>query len=641
MSGDRTSDLIRAHGLDLEVAAVRPAGPLIAGRRPRRWAVWPVYAVAAALIGLLLLGPAATTLWLAVCSRPLLVTWCGLAVVAVALWSQLWKHDPPIRTFSAAIWRGRSPRWRSVLSSWIVRGGGGGHRRPRWQPAAWTVAVALFFAGIAGAAMDLNENWLGPYVRTVIWVLCALVILVVALELAWWSRAHWCPWQPLVLPFAVSPFVAGLAFRLLGEYPGARAPLPGISGERLWLMVLLIAAFAWSWLGALFALFRAAVAVIESDPVRLGYVLDAGSARRVRMRLFELMRPVFLILGLVVAVAAARIFDIILVVVPGSLQYTLDSATVQWWRLVSDPAADPGVAAAYSLPLVVLVGIAAWLLQTDVRRHRVGWLHRVPAAPVRPRRSVRGTAAVTVAALLSVGPLLALAAFSWVGTGGPAFTGRESVLRHHELWQAMLATGAVAVGATIVVVGLAFPVAHRLAAVSTERWWSRASVVGLVVLTVLPAQMYVGPIRRELESLGMPASSVSALILVHAAIGLPIAILILRGALLAPRDAGGAGVLVQPWTMVGRAAVAAWPAIGAVAVLELVQVWNDFFVGLMVSGADMSPWSLLLWGEARQFQENAAQLAAAGLICAVPPLLLLIVSWRRLLVPGLTGGFVR
>ncbi|WP_290054616.1 hypothetical protein, partial [Nocardia nova] len=115
-------------------------------------------------------------------------------------------------------------------------------------------------------------------------------------------------------------------------------------------------------------------------------------------------------------------------------------------------------------------------------------------------------------------------------------------------------------------------------------------------------------------------------------------------ALLAPSDGPAADALhglAKPWAVLGRVVSTAWPAVGAVAVLELIQVWNDFFIGLMVSGADVSPWSLLLWGDARQFQENAAHLAAGALLSTIPPVLLLLTTWRRFLVPGLTGGIVR
>ncbi|PPJ30880.1 hypothetical protein C5E45_07740 [Nocardia nova] len=643
-----TAGHIHAHGLDLEPALTRIAGPVIPGRHPRRWSMWPAQLPALLLILLLLVGPAATTVWTAARAQWEMVAWCALLVVLVAASTMLWRRDDAMRAVAAAAVRGRWTLLRNRLWPTVFRrgtpGGASIVARVRWRSLWWPVLVVALAVTIRGIGVELGPGGRGAYVRTLVWVLCALAVLVLALELAWRGRRGWWPWQPLILPFGVSAFVAGLALRLLAENPDYRMPVPGVTGQRTWLMTTLIVAFVWCWLGALFALFRAAIAAIEADPVRRGYLEDARGVARTRARLFELMRPVLLILGLVVAVAAARIFDIILIAVPGSLQYSLDSATVHWWRLVSDPDADPGVAAAYSLPLAVLIGSAAWILQTDVRRHRVGWMRRPAVDPVRSKRTARGVLRVVTVSLLSLGPLLALAVFSWVGADGPAFAGTGSVWQHRELLHAMANTGWVAVWATVLVIGAAFPVAHQLAARPADALRSRLAVVVLVVFTVLPAQLYVGPIRRVIERMGLTGTSFSSLIVVHAAIGLPIAILILRGALLAPSDGPAADALhglAKPWAVLGRVVSTAWPAVGAVAVLELIQVWNDFFIGLMVSGADVSPWSLLLWGDARQFQENAAHLAAGALLSTIPPVLLLLVTWRRFLVPGLTGGFVR
>ncbi|WP_227982092.1 hypothetical protein [Nocardia spumae] len=642
-----TAGRIHAHGLDLELAPARVAGPLIPGRPPRRWATWPAQLPALGLMLILLVGPTATTLWTAARARWDMVAWCALLVVLIAAVTLLWRADAAARGVVAAVVRGRWSLVRIRLRELVVRravGPGPVPRRMRWRSLWWPVLMLALGVTLGGIGVELGASGRGAYARTLVWVVCGVAVLVLALELAWRGRRSWWPWQPLILPFGVSAFVAGLAFRLLAENPDYRMPVPGVTGQRVWLMAMLITAFVWCWLGALFALFRAAIAAIEADPVRRGYLEDAQGAWRTRARLFELVRPVFLILGLVVAIAAARIFDIILIAVPGSLQYSLDSATVHWWRLVSDPDADPGVAAAYSLPLAVLIGAAAWIMQTTVRRHRVGWIRRPEVDPFRTRRDARGVVRVGIVSLLSLGPLLALVVFSWVGADGPAFAGSGSVWHHRELLHAMANTGWVAGWATLLVIGAAFPVAHRLAGLPADAMRSRITLVVLVVFTVLPAQFSVGPIRRVIESFGLTGTSISSLIVVHAAIGLPIAILILRGALLAPSDSPAADTLrglARPWAVVGRMLSTAWPAVGAVAVLELIQVWNDFFIGLMVSGADVSPWSLLLWGDARQFQENAAHLAAGALLSTVPPALLLLATWRRFLVPGLTGGFVR
>lgn len=211
------------------------------------------------------------------------------------------------------------------------------------------------------------------------------------------------------------------------------------------------------------------------------------------------------------------------------------------------------------------------------------------------------------------------------------------------MWRSLQTTAWVAGIVTVVVVTAAVPVAYQLAALRPDGTAARVAVVALVVLAVIPAQIYLGPIEGLVDTYQLSGTRIP-LILVHAAAGLPIAILVLRGALLAPPGSAAADALhglAGPGTIAHRVLASSGPALGAVAVLEFVQVWNDFFIGLVVSGAGASPWSLLLWGEARQFGENAAQLAAGSLVSAVLPVALLLATWRRWVVPGLTGGVLR
>ncbi|MCM6772301.1 hypothetical protein NDR87_01570 [Nocardia sp. CDC159] len=608
-----------------------------------------------------------TELLFAARQRPGLMVWSAV-VLCVA-------------TGSALLWRRISPS-RSELALAAVP------------------AVAAAVAGMGVVAVGLSDAGRQAYAITIVWVLGALgVLLPVAVWAAWGrGRRRWWPWWPLVVPFGISAFVAGLAFRLIFEPPVDA--VGGVGGQLVLYAVMLGAAFVWTWFGALFVLLRAAVDGIAADPVRSAYLHERTGARR-WLRLLGLLDPVLLILGLVVAVAAARIFDVVLIAVPGPGQYVLNSATVHWWRLTSDPGLGQVGAEAYSLPLAIVVGLGAWLLQSGTIRHRTRWPRPDPRPiPVRLRlrrprwasgwtgraaatrmgatvearlarftgagvaagagRVVRavamriGAAAVLAAragglwlrvgvvALLMLSPLAVLAAVSWFGPDGAALTGPESVWRDDELWQALLQTAWVAGFSTLLTVTAALPPAYYAAALDPDGRRSRLIVVALVVLAVMPAQMYVGRIRAFVDDYGLAGTSMP-LILTHAALGLPIAILILRGALLSPPDLpadAGRGP-VDASLVLRRVGAAAGPALVAVAVLQLVQVWNDFFVGLLVSGADASPWSLLLWSEARQFHENVAHLAAGALLSAVPPVVLLLATWRRFLVPGLTGGVLR
>ncbi|WP_216905605.1 hypothetical protein [Nocardia noduli] len=614
-----------AAGLKLELTPRRMRGPLVPGGRPRRWLRW-AGVPALVLMCALLIAPAVWTVWTAAEARPQVVSSCGvLAVACVGLTLIL------------------RPGQRVELR--IASGSG----------LAVVAVAALWFLGAA-----LTEDGLWAYLRTLVWVAFAIVLLASALALAWWSRnARWV-WAPLIVPFGISAFVSGVAFRLIFEFLAARLGIDTVGGYRFWYAAMLGSAFLWTWLGFLTGLLRADIQAIENDSVCAGYLHDpadgarstggALSARfhtRARFvgRLLALVRPVLLVVGLVVGVAAARVFDVVLIGVPGSMQYEVDSATVHWWRLATDADLGPGVAAAYSLPLTLVVGLVAWLLQIGMQSHRRRRdTTTKPASATgrtrfEPIRAV-GIAVVSSAALI---PIAVLIGVCLVTPSGFAFSAFSTIFRDEALRHAWQITAWVATMATLIVVSAALPVAYRLAALRPEGVASKLAVVTLVVLSVLPAQTYLGALDTFIDEYGLSGTRIP-LIFVHVAAGLPIAVLILRGALLAPPGSPANDELyglATSETTLRRLWTSAGPALVAVAVLEFIQVWNDFFIGLMMSGAGASPWSLLLWGGVRRFNESSAELAAGALVSAALPVLLLLLTWRRWLVPGLTGGVSR
>ncbi|QIS04704.1 hypothetical protein F5X71_22365 [Nocardia brasiliensis] len=628
----------QAHGLLLELATRRMRGPLVPGSHPRRWTGVAAALPATVLTVSLVVAPVVWTVVSAARARPLLVGSCLLAALGGVGLTLLARQRRAVG--ARPVIRGR--RWlarrRVPLPRWLIR------VVPR------AVALVLLAAALAlvGGGSWLLGTALGrdgglAYLRTLGWLLVGVLMLAAALCVAWWARDSQWLWRPLIVSFGISAVVSGVAFRLIFEYLGDLLGIDSVVGYRIWYALMLCSAFVWTWFGFVTGLFRAGIRAIETDSVRSGF-LHHGPGR-FPLRLFGLLRPVVLIVGLAVGVAAARVFDVVLIGVPGSMQYELDSATVHWWRMAVDTATDPGEAAAYGLPLAVLVGFLAWLLQTDIRRHRTSWSGRaaVTGAVARsPRKPLRllGIVAVSVLALVPIGWLVHACLRDRDGYGTGALT---RVWRDPALPRALETTVWVAGLATLVVVAAAVPVAYRLAALRPNRPAATGAVVALVVLSVLPVQSYLGPVDAFIDAYGLSGTRIP-LILLHAAAGLPIAILVLRGALLAPPGSPAADALhglAGPGTIARRVLVSAGPALGAVAALEFIQVWNDFVIGLLISGAGATPWSLLLWGEARQFGENSAQLAAGALISAVLPVALLLVTWRRWLVPGLTGGALR
>ncbi|PXX59124.1 alpha-glucoside transport system permease protein [Nocardia tenerifensis] len=597
----------KPHNLRIELATRRMRGPLIAGSHPRRWVGWAAGLPATVLTVSLLVVPMVWSVVLAVRARPLVVGSCLLVAVGAVGATQLVRHRTGFRLVFLPI-----PSGLVVAGLWMLR-----------------------------SALGWDGSW--AYVRTLLWVLFGTVLLALALGIAWWGRDSRWSWWPLIVPFGISALVSGVAFRLIFQYLADRFGIESIAAYRVWFMAMLGSAFLWTWLGFVTGLFRAAIRAIETDPARSGELTRGG--RPLPVRLYVALRPVLLIVGLAVGVAAARVFDVVLIGVPGSMQYQVDSATVHWWRLATDSDIEAGVATAYGLPLAVLVGYLGWLLQHDVRRHRTSWSSpraRAPEVAWQPAKPLRAAAVLTVSALALV-PIVALIVATLRDRDGWGFGAFTRMWRDPALLRSLETTAWVAALATLVVVAAAVPVAYRLAALRSDRPAAAIAVVALVVLSVLPVQSYLGPVDTFIETYGLSGTRIP-LIVLHAAAGLPIAILVLRGALLAPPGSPAADALhglAGPGTIARRVLSTAGPALGAVAVLEFIQVWNDFVIGLLISGAGATPWSLLLWGEARQFGENSAQLAAGALMSAILPVALLLATWRRWLVPGLTGGALR
>ncbi|MBH0774805.1 carbohydrate ABC transporter permease [Nocardia bovistercoris] len=694
------SSQIETNGLHLELALRPMRGAPVPGGHSQRWTskLWPVPAVV--LMTVLLVVPSGFTVSFAVATQPQVPLWCALGVAGVVC------AVPLLRTGRGAGSGRRGRSWsRSAATAvrgalwflWavVVMNGRRGSVWFRWAavamvrrlggyPWAWRVAVVVWLVAVAvwrtavavrgsvwflWVVVTLNLRRAGalacgllvavavvrlvreltfagaaPYAYTLVMVLLSALLCAAALTVAWHARHRWWMWLPVIAPCAVAALVSGVAFRLIFQRSADLFGFGGAWSQWLWFLLLPFAAFLWTWFGFVTALLRDGIRAVEADAARARYLSQASGLRFVR-RLLTQLRPVVLVVGLVIGVAAARMFDVILIGVPWSLQEWNESATVHWWRLAGDPALGAGPAAAYALPLTAMVGVVAWWLQTGAGEHRMAPVRGVTSEP----RSIRkrpgpvrllGAAVVIAIFWAPVAVLVVAAVYGPYGFRWDAVTG---LWNDEVLWHALLSTAWVAGLTTVLVVTAAVPAAHRLAAGRPDRRRTRVAVVCLVVLAVLPVQTYLGPIVRVVEKWGLSGTQ-APLILVHTAAGLPIAILVLRAALLAPPGSPAATELHGPAghaATVRRVISAAWPALGAVAVLELVQVWNDFCVGLLVGGAGGSPWSLLLWGQARQFEENASRLAAGSLVSAVIPVVLVLLTWRRWLVPGLTGGALR
>ena len=520
-------------------------------------------------------------------------------------------------------------------------------------PIVWTVVWALRGdVPVVGnlLAVITDDGALAAARNSVLWVGIALIVVALGYGIAVVSRLVRGLWRVLlylmILPFGVSALVSGAVFRMVFD-PAPERGLAGalFGGDVVWLgpgliWLVLASSFAWTWLGFVVVLFRAG---LDTRP--------AGGPGLFGHPGLPKPGPVTNIVLLTVLVAAIRVFDLVLIAAPGSMQDDVDVVGLHWWRMTSS-SMDTGEPAMLAVLLFVIVGA----LSLVSMRQRRGDPKSPPPPPVPAEEVAPGPAparrrwpswliGLGLAALwlLPVVILLATAlhepraagSAGWWRLAGLGFGSFVDVSASW-LWPAVLGSVFLAGLATSLVVAAAVPAAYLLTWGGLPDKLSRALTLLLAVLAVAPVQMYAGPLGNLFGELGL-AGARAPLALVHAAAGLPFATLVLRTAFqLAPPDPSGTRRPALDAIWRGRYR----HALVAVVVLEFVLVWNDFIVGFLISGPGSTPLNLLLWGEARQFGISTGTVAAGAVVASVIPVVVLLATWPKV-ISGLTGGATR
>ena len=167
----------------------------------------------------------------------------------------------------------------------------------------------------------------------------------------------------------------------------------------------------------------------------------------------------------------------------------------------------------------------------------------------------------------------------------------------------------------------------------------------IVVLMTIPQQMVAIPIFRIMFGLGL-ANTVLSLVILHSAWGLPWIVLFMRNFFSAlPKDVeeaarvDGASDLKVFFKIVLPMAL---PALAAVAVLQFMWVWNDFFFSILLcpSNPNCMPATVALIRTIGQFQFDPGLLAAGSIIVMLVPVLLYVLL-QRFYIRGMIGWTVK
>ncbi|MEV7012582.1 ABC transporter permease subunit [Streptosporangium sp. NPDC051022] len=533
-------------------------------------------------------------------------------------------------------------------------------------PLLWTVVLSLREGGPANY-LDVMTDQDGledlsvwpPLLHSAVWLLLALMVCALGLGLAWLARDAG-PRQRvlllsvLALPTVTSPLTAGVAFRLIFDVSprgtvNALLPAPVLFTGPGWIWLVLGSAFVWQWTGLAFLVFHVGLANVPRDLLRVGRIFGAERIRLLRTVVAPALFPTAALVTLVVLTAAVRVFDVILVGAPGAIQDEVDVVGLFWWRHQDE--LGRGRASALAVLLFAMAAAVALLIVWRLRRDwpETGQRRQEYRAPARrrPRWLLRGVFAAVTPVWLSPFVVLLLTSFrspQGVATSG-WWTWQEYRLSGSygdafgdgSFSGALWATAQRGLLAAVIVVLFAVPAAYAL---THERLPLRARRIVTsvtVLLAVLPPQALGGPLGDMPD--GLPGGVVT-LSWIHAALALPLGVLLLRNAFASVPRPVVLRPLAEGRSAIRRVTTESGPAVVTVAVLTFVLTWNDLVIGLMTNWSAANQAPLIMFQQSRFFTTSAGALAAQAVAVTAVPALLLFATGRWL-VRGLTQGVNR
>ncbi len=220
------------------------------------------------------------------------------------------------------------------------------------------------------------------------------------------------------------------------------------------------------------------------------------------------------------------------------------------------------------------------------------------------------------------------------------FQNYRDMFNNSELTHALLVTAQVTIGATVLPILVASLAAYALAWVDFK---GRDYLFLLVVaLMVVPLQMALIPMFSLYNKIHI-FDTIPGLILFHTAFALPFSIFLLRNFFAGiPKDLMEAARIdgASEWRLFFKVVLPlGLPAIAALAIFQVLFVWNDFLVGFTLA-QDNVPITPALAGQLRQFAANLNVIAPASFFSAMIPLTVFAL-FQRYFVQGLLAGSVK
>lgn len=260
-----------------------------------------------------------------------------------------------------------------------------------------------------------------------------------------------------------------------------------------------------------------------------------------------------------------------------------------------------------------------------------------------------GEIALILAAIIFAIPLVALVNVSLKpmnsGTGALSFAWPPTLDNYVQAWNQAALGSALANSTFIAVISVALIVvvsalaAYPLARVT--RSWSRLTFYLFIGGLIVPAQLALLPLYTTLRDLGL-IGSLWAVILINVGTGMPFSIFLYTTFLRElPMDYEEAALLdgcgpTRAFVSVVFPLVR--PVTGTVIILNLVGIWNEFFVPLLyLSGSGNTTAPVAIYSFVSQYV-TVWPLIFAGLVITVIPILVVYFSLQKYVIKGFAGG---
>ena len=167
-------------------------------------------------------------------------------------------------------------------------------------------------------------------------------------------------------------------------------------------------------------------------------------------------------------------------------------------------------------------------------------------------------------------------------------------------------------------------------------------ILYILVSTSLPLQLFLVPLLSWWSTLGL-YNSQFGLIVIYWAVYSPFATMLLRSFLISiPVEYEEAARLdgASEWRLFTRVIVPMiWPGILTVALVAGLQAYNEFLLAVtFIQDSDKLPVSLSLFAFQQNYSPNWALVSAAGLIMAIPVIIVFLLLQRRFIEGYSQGG---